>query len=101
MIFTNARLILPDGIRDGLEVVVEQGKIAAIRPTPSLRRTSEMVRGERQKRRGHKSHTLPTVMPSERIDQNQTERSPKGGIGPEFHKGSHVQGTPDLQLKKI
>ena len=32
MIFTNARLILPDGIRDGLEVVVEQGKIAAIRP---------------------------------------------------------------------
>ena len=32
MIFTNARLILPGGIRDGLEVVVEQGKIAAIRP---------------------------------------------------------------------
>jgi N-acetylglucosamine-6-phosphate deacetylase len=31
MIFTNARLIFPDGIRDGLEVVVEQGKIAAIR----------------------------------------------------------------------
>ena len=30
MIFTNARLIFPDGIRDGLEVVVEQGKIAAI-----------------------------------------------------------------------
>jgi N-acetylglucosamine-6-phosphate deacetylase len=31
MIFTNARLIFPDGIRDGLEVVVENGKIAAIR----------------------------------------------------------------------
>ena len=31
MIFTNARLIFPDGIRDGLEVVVQQGKIAAIR----------------------------------------------------------------------
>jgi N-acetylglucosamine-6-phosphate deacetylase len=30
MIFTNARLILPDGIRDGLELVVEKGKIAAI-----------------------------------------------------------------------
>ena len=30
MIFTNARLIFPDGIRDGLDVVVEQGKIAAI-----------------------------------------------------------------------
>jgi len=31
MIFTNARLIFPDGIRDGLEVVVEEGRIAAIR----------------------------------------------------------------------
>ena len=31
MIFTNARLIFPDGIRDGLEVVVREGKIAAIR----------------------------------------------------------------------
>ena len=30
MIFTNARLIFPNGIRDGLEVVVEEGKIAAI-----------------------------------------------------------------------
>jgi N-acetylglucosamine-6-phosphate deacetylase len=44
MIFTNARLIFPDGIRDGLEVVVEQGKIAAIRPpTPGQRRTGERV----------------------------------------------------------
>jgi N-acetylglucosamine-6-phosphate deacetylase len=31
MIPTNARLIFPDGVRDGLEVVVEKGKIAAIR----------------------------------------------------------------------
>jgi len=30
MIFTNARLIFADGIRDGLQVVVEEGKIAAI-----------------------------------------------------------------------
>ncbi len=30
MIFTNARLIFPDGIRNGLEVVVEEGRIAAI-----------------------------------------------------------------------
>src|SRR6266705_3415343 len=30
MIFTNARLIFPKRIRDGLEVVVEEGKIAAI-----------------------------------------------------------------------
>ena len=31
MIFSNARLILPDGIRDGLELVVEGGTIAEIR----------------------------------------------------------------------
>jgi N-acetylglucosamine-6-phosphate deacetylase len=31
MILSNARLILPDGIRDGQEVVVENGKIAEIR----------------------------------------------------------------------
>ena len=30
MIFQNARLIFPDGIRDGLELVVENGKISAI-----------------------------------------------------------------------
>jgi N-acetylglucosamine-6-phosphate deacetylase len=34
MILRSGRLIFPDGIRDGLEVVVEQGKIAAIRPAP-------------------------------------------------------------------
>src|SRR4030095_7984943 len=45
MIFTNARLILPGGIRDGLEVVVEKGKIAAIcPPSPKLRRTGERIR---------------------------------------------------------
>ena len=31
MIFSNARLILPDGIRAGLELVVENGKIAEVR----------------------------------------------------------------------
>ena len=31
MILINARLIFPDGIRDGFEVVAERGKIAAIR----------------------------------------------------------------------
>lgn len=47
MIFTNARLIFPDGIHDGLEVVVDQGKIAAIRPPlPRLRKTGERVRGK-------------------------------------------------------
>jgi N-acetylglucosamine-6-phosphate deacetylase len=47
MIFTNARLIFPDAIRDGFEVVVEQGKIAAIHPpAPRLWRTGEPVRGK-------------------------------------------------------
>src|SRR5438045_1246841 len=31
MILTNARLIFPGGVRDGLELVVEKGKITAIR----------------------------------------------------------------------
>jgi N-acetylglucosamine-6-phosphate deacetylase len=31
MIFTNARLIFPGGIRDGLELVADEGKITAIR----------------------------------------------------------------------
>ena len=35
MIFSNARLVLPDGIHDGLEVVVENGKIAEIRKRSS------------------------------------------------------------------
>ncbi len=37
MIFTNARLIFPNGICDGLEVVVEKGKIAALREQTPLR----------------------------------------------------------------
>jgi len=44
MILTNARLIFPDGIRDGLEVVVERGKIAAVRPpAPRLQRGGEQT----------------------------------------------------------
>jgi N-acetylglucosamine-6-phosphate deacetylase len=39
MILTNARLILPDEIRDGLEVVVENGKIAAIRKSARVSST--------------------------------------------------------------
>ena len=35
MIFRNARLIFPDGIRDGLEVVIAEGKIVAIRESAS------------------------------------------------------------------
>src|SRR5512132_4575069 len=47
MILTNARLIFPDRIRDELKVVVQQGKIAAIRPPmPRLRRTGERVNGK-------------------------------------------------------
>jgi N-acetylglucosamine-6-phosphate deacetylase len=38
MILTNARLIFPDGIRDGLEVVVDDGKIAALREQSSGRK---------------------------------------------------------------
>jgi N-acetylglucosamine-6-phosphate deacetylase len=51
MIFTNARLIFPDGIRDGLEVVVQEGKIAAIRrPSPRLESAGErtQARGEHE-----------------------------------------------------
>src|SRR5205809_5403783 len=45
MILTNARLIFPDGIRDGLEVIVEGRKIAEVRPpAPRLRRTDEQTR---------------------------------------------------------
>ena len=43
MIFTNARLIFPDRIRDGLEVVVEEGKIAAICERPLVRGEHEVV----------------------------------------------------------
>jgi N-acetylglucosamine-6-phosphate deacetylase len=37
MIFKNARLIFPDGIRDRLEVVVYEGKVAAIREQTQAR----------------------------------------------------------------
>jgi N-acetylglucosamine-6-phosphate deacetylase len=43
MIFTNARLIFPDGIRDGLEVAVEKGKIAAIRERTGAREQNVVV----------------------------------------------------------
>jgi N-acetylglucosamine-6-phosphate deacetylase len=42
MILTNARLIFRDGIRDGLELVVEKGKITAIRER-SRARANEVV----------------------------------------------------------
>src|SRR4029434_3523622 len=38
MIFSNARLIFPDGVRDGLELAVEEGKISAIREQTQARR---------------------------------------------------------------
>src|SRR4030095_9829867 len=43
MIFTNARLIFPDGIGEGLEVVVEQGKIAAIYERPLAWRKHQVI----------------------------------------------------------
>ena len=43
MIFTNARLIFPDGIRDGLEVVVEEGKIAAIHERSVAHQKHEVI----------------------------------------------------------
>src|SRR5213082_3598394 len=43
MIFTNARLIFPDGIRDRFEVVVEEGKIAAIRDQSLAHRKHEVI----------------------------------------------------------
>jgi N-acetylglucosamine-6-phosphate deacetylase len=42
MIFTNARLIFPDGIRDGLELVVRDGRIGEIRQQ-TARATNEIV----------------------------------------------------------
>jgi N-acetylglucosamine-6-phosphate deacetylase len=49
MVLTNARLIFPDGIRDGLEVVAEEGKITAIRKQTRLREATvrwAQARGE-------------------------------------------------------
>jgi len=42
MIFTNARLIFPDGIRDGLELVARDGRVAEIRQQ-TARTTNEIV----------------------------------------------------------
>ncbi len=42
MIFSNARLILPDGIREDLELVVEEGKIAEIRGRSSASDTIDL-----------------------------------------------------------
>jgi N-acetylglucosamine-6-phosphate deacetylase len=43
MIFTNARFIFPDGIRDGFEVAVEEGKIVAICERSSAHRKHEVI----------------------------------------------------------
>jgi N-acetylglucosamine-6-phosphate deacetylase len=43
MIVANARLIYPDTIRDGLEVVVEDGKIAAIHARSSAHRRDDVI----------------------------------------------------------
>src|SRR5213076_523599 len=43
MIFTNGRLIFPDGIRDGFEVVVEEGKIAAVRERSLAHREHKVI----------------------------------------------------------
>jgi len=49
MIFTNARLIFPDGVREGLELAVDEGKIFAIREQTRLREATArqaQARGE-------------------------------------------------------
>ena len=43
MIFTNARLIFPDEIRDGLDVVVEDGKIAAVSSRSLAHRKHDVI----------------------------------------------------------
>jgi N-acetylglucosamine-6-phosphate deacetylase len=43
MIFTNARCVFGDGIRDGLELVVEDGKISDIREAGTSRPTADSV----------------------------------------------------------
>ena len=43
MIFTNTRLIFPDGIRDGLEVVVHEKKIVAIRERTPARSEPQIL----------------------------------------------------------
>src|SRR3954470_2483094 len=43
MIFTNARLIFSDGIRDALELVVQEGKIAGIHERSAAHQKQEVV----------------------------------------------------------
>src|SRR3982751_2047344 len=43
MIFRNARLIFPDGIRDGLELEARNGKITAIQPPSRPQRGQETI----------------------------------------------------------
>ena len=43
MIFTNGRLIFPNGIRDGFEVVVKEGRIAALRERSPARGEHEVI----------------------------------------------------------
>src|SRR5262249_50073028 len=43
MIFANARLIFPDEIRDGLNVVVEHGKIAAVSARSLAHRKHDVI----------------------------------------------------------
>src|SRR4051794_1713343 len=43
MIFTNARLIFSDGIRDGLELVVQEGKIAGIHERSAAHQKQEVI----------------------------------------------------------
>ena len=46
MIFCNARCIFPDGIRDGLEIIVFQGKIAEMRQGRSAPESSSVGAGD-------------------------------------------------------
>ena len=57
MILTNARLISPDGIRDGLEVVVERGKIAEVRPPAPIQPSQPVRRSRRLRRTGEQTRT--------------------------------------------
>src|SRR3954453_16432823 len=43
MIFTNARLIFSDGIRDGLELVVQEGKIAGIHERSAAHQKQQVI----------------------------------------------------------
>jgi N-acetylglucosamine-6-phosphate deacetylase len=52
MILANARLIFPDGIRDGLELVVGKGKITAIRPPAPIQPSQPLRRSRRRRRTG-------------------------------------------------